>query len=83
MFDRQGDSGEEEVDDDDDLPQQVFVSSRGSNRSKSSRVGIVCIFNDVLIIVFSQSGRNLKRDAELDAEVSQLHLLNLPEPHHH
>jgi len=43
MFDDRGDSGEEEVDDDDDLPRHVFVSSRGSNRSKSNQVSIVYI----------------------------------------
>lgn len=50
MFDYQGDSGEEEVDD--DLPRQVIVSSRGSNRSKSSQVSIVYIFTNVLLILF-------------------------------
>ena len=50
MFDYQGDLGEEEVDD--DLPQQVFMSSWGSNQSESSQVSIVYIFTNVLLILF-------------------------------
>jgi len=42
MFDDPGDSGEEEVDDDDeDFPRQV---SRGTNQSKSARVSTLNIF---------------------------------------
>ncbi|KAF8803277.1 hypothetical protein BYT27DRAFT_7260312, partial [Phlegmacium glaucopus] len=37
MFDDRGDSGEGEADDDDDLPQHIFTSSRGSNWSKSGQ----------------------------------------------
>ena len=44
MFDYQGDSGEEDVDN--DLPQQVFMPSWGSNQLKSSQVSIVYIFTN-------------------------------------
>ena len=40
MFDNQGNSGEEEVDND-NLPQHIFAPSRGSSWSKSSQVSIV------------------------------------------
>ena len=45
MFDDPGDSGEEEVDDDDDFPQCVSVSSHSSNMSKSGRVSTVHILS--------------------------------------
>ena len=45
MFDNPGDSGEEEVDDNDDFPRRVSVSSRSSNMSKSGRVSTVHILS--------------------------------------
>jgi len=41
MFDDAGDSGEDEVDRDNDFPPHVTMSSRGSKWSKSSQVSFV------------------------------------------
>jgi len=43
MFDNAGNSGEEEVDEDDTFPLHVSTASRGSKQSKSSQVSFVYI----------------------------------------
>jgi len=43
IFDNAGDSGEEEVDEDDTFPLHISVASRGSKQAKSSQVSFVYI----------------------------------------
>jgi len=49
MLDEAGDSGEEEVDDDDEFPPHVSMSSRGSKQSKSTQVS----FPYILLMPYS------------------------------
>ena len=81
MFNDRGDSGEEEVDNDDDLPWHIFVSAQSLNQSKSNQVSVVYIYHtNVVLILFPQHPH--KCDAALNAEVIQLFLNHLV-PHCH
>jgi hypothetical protein len=56
MFDDMaGDSGKEEVDNDDNFPAHVSTSSRGSKQSKSSQVSSNIYFTNVVLNFFSLS----------------------------
>ena len=80
MFNNRGNSGEDEVDNDDDnLPQHIFVSTQSSNQSKSSQVSIIYIL--LTLYLFFSLSTPPKRDAALNAEV--ILFLNHLVPCHH
>ena len=54
MFDEAGDSGEEEIEDHDTLPQHISMTSQRSKQSKFSQVSSVYILR-MIYLIFSLS----------------------------